>query len=136
MFIRICNFFCSRLGNFDDTVYANFNMTNVTSGSGLTKYTNDFFDQSLTWQDVSWLKNVTTLPVVLKGIITGKKQLFKSVNTKQRAYGSSSGMYYRQIEWIPYTMIIAKCAHSCTLQQIVEEKFVEKGSTMIVNLIE
>ncbi|KAH7965685.1 hypothetical protein HPB49_009810 [Dermacentor silvarum] len=60
------------LGNFDDSIYANFNMTNATSGSGLTKYTNDFFDQSLTWQDVDWLKNITSLPVVLKGIITAE----------------------------------------------------------------
>ncbi|XP_054931944.2 2-Hydroxyacid oxidase 1-like [Dermacentor andersoni] len=60
------------LGNFDQSVYANFNMTNATSGSGLTKYTNDFFDQSLTWEDVCWLKNATSLPIVLKGIITAE----------------------------------------------------------------
>ncbi|XP_075538736.1 2-Hydroxyacid oxidase 1-like isoform X2 [Dermacentor variabilis] len=58
------------LGNFDQSIYANFNVTNATSGSGLTKYTNDFFDQTLTWQDVCWLQNFTSLPIVLKGIIT------------------------------------------------------------------
>ncbi|XP_075538738.1 uncharacterized protein LOC142573098 isoform X4 [Dermacentor variabilis] len=60
------------LGNFDQSIYANFNVTNATSGSGLTKYTNDFFDQTLTWQDVCWLQNFTSLPIVLKGIITAE----------------------------------------------------------------
>nr|XP_054932385.1 uncharacterized protein LOC126540826 [Dermacentor andersoni] len=90
------------LGNFDDTVYANFNMTNVTSGSGLTKYTNDFFDQSLTWQDVSWLKNVTTLPVVLKGIITAEDaQLAVEYNASAILVSNHGG---RQLDGAPATI--------------------------------
>uniref|UniRef100_A0A023FM60 (S)-2-hydroxy-acid oxidase n=1 Tax=Amblyomma cajennense TaxID=34607 RepID=A0A023FM60_AMBCJ len=57
------------LGNFDESIYSNFDSSSKT-GSGLTKYTNDFFDQSLTWESVQWLKNATRLPIVLKGIIT------------------------------------------------------------------
>ncbi|XP_077491593.1 uncharacterized protein LOC144102151 [Amblyomma americanum] len=57
----------------------NFNLRNATSGSGLTKYTNDFFDQSLTWNDVNWLKNITSLPIVLKGIMTRKTRPYGSV---------------------------------------------------------
>uniref|UniRef100_A0A023FZG4 (S)-2-hydroxy-acid oxidase n=1 Tax=Amblyomma parvum TaxID=251391 RepID=A0A023FZG4_AMBPA len=71
--VDVCNKFTIpdgiTLGNFDSTIYGNFDLKNE-SGSGLTKYTNDFFDQSLTWQDVLWLKNATSLPVILKGIMT------------------------------------------------------------------
>ncbi|XP_077527712.1 2-Hydroxyacid oxidase 1-like [Haemaphysalis longicornis] len=57
------------LANFRDTPHIRFRKAN---GSGLTKYTEDFFDPSLTWDDVTWLKNATTLPVILKGIITAE----------------------------------------------------------------
>uniref|UniRef100_A0A023FZS9 (S)-2-hydroxy-acid oxidase n=1 Tax=Amblyomma parvum TaxID=251391 RepID=A0A023FZS9_AMBPA len=57
------------IANFHDTRYDHFD---PTKGSGLTKYTNDFFDQRLTWDDVTWLKKLTHLPIVLKGIITAE----------------------------------------------------------------
>uniref|UniRef100_A0A023FSN0 (S)-2-hydroxy-acid oxidase n=1 Tax=Amblyomma cajennense TaxID=34607 RepID=A0A023FSN0_AMBCJ len=57
------------IANFQNTRYDHFD---PTKGSGLTKYTNEFFDQSLTWDDVTWLKRITRLPIVLKGIITAE----------------------------------------------------------------
>lgn len=33
-------------------------------------YLLDLLDDSLTWDDVAWLKSVTKLPMVLKGILT------------------------------------------------------------------
>ncbi|KAI0217590.1 Hydroxyacid oxidase 1 [Lamellibrachia satsuma] len=59
---------------------ANFSKTSDTGNSiceskkrlGLTEYTNSFFDQSLTWADVKWLKTVTVLPVVVKGVLTAE----------------------------------------------------------------
>ncbi|CAN7995082.1 unnamed protein product, partial [Ixodes hexagonus] len=56
---------------------ANFNGTELTSlssptGSGLEAYANSLFDQSLTWADVQWLRNITYLPVILKGILTAE----------------------------------------------------------------
>ncbi|KAH9382434.1 hypothetical protein HPB48_004304 [Haemaphysalis longicornis] len=59
----------SRLANFEGSESAKFSSA---TGSGLTKYTEDFFDTSLTWDDVTWLKNATRLPVVLKGIVTAE----------------------------------------------------------------
>uniref|UniRef100_G3MP55 (S)-2-hydroxy-acid oxidase n=1 Tax=Amblyomma maculatum TaxID=34609 RepID=G3MP55_AMBMU len=56
-----------KLANFAGTDYQVFGKG--VQGSGLTKYTNDFFDPALTWKDVTWLKNHTKLPVVLKGIV-------------------------------------------------------------------
>jgi len=39
------------------------------TGSGLTAYVRDILDPSLTWKDVAWLRSITRLPIVLKGIV-------------------------------------------------------------------
>ncbi|KAK8762092.1 hypothetical protein V5799_026640 [Amblyomma americanum] len=89
------------LGNFDRSVYSNFDMTNATSGSGLTRYTNDFFDQSLTWKDVLWLKNVTSLPVVLKGIMSPEDAQLAVHYGVQAIIVSNHGG--RQLDGVPST---------------------------------
>lgn len=40
------------------------------TGSGINEYVEQLFDPSLTWDDVIWLKSITQLPVILKGILT------------------------------------------------------------------
>lgn len=40
--------------------------------SGLAVYAHDMFDTSLTWEALDWLRSVTRLPVVVKGILTGE----------------------------------------------------------------
>ncbi len=39
------------------------------AGSGLAAYVTSLFDQTLSWPDVDWLCGLTTLPVLLKGIV-------------------------------------------------------------------
>ncbi|MBA2571980.1 MAG: alpha-hydroxy-acid oxidizing protein [Gemmatimonadetes bacterium] len=39
--------------------------------SGLAAYVRDLVDPSLTWKDVDWLRSVTRLPVVIKGVVRG-----------------------------------------------------------------
>ncbi|GJQ67426.1 hypothetical protein Trydic_g8287 [Trypoxylus dichotomus] len=39
-------------------------------GSGLNNYVEKLFDASLTWDDVKWLQSITSLPIILKGILT------------------------------------------------------------------
>jgi 4-hydroxymandelate oxidase len=39
--------------------------------SGLAVHVRDLLDPSLTWEDVDWLRSVTRLPVVIKGIVRG-----------------------------------------------------------------
>ena len=39
------------------------------SGSGINDYVSSLFDQALTWQDISWLKSITKLPIVVKGVL-------------------------------------------------------------------
>lgn len=44
----------------------------IAVGSALTKYVNELWDSSLTWDDVDWLRSISRLPVVLKGILTAE----------------------------------------------------------------
>ena len=37
--------------------------------SGLAAYVASFLDPSLTWKDVAWLRSITTLPLLVKGIV-------------------------------------------------------------------
>lgn len=39
------------------------------SGSGLAKYFEDHLDVSLAWPDLGWLRGITKLPVLLKGVL-------------------------------------------------------------------
>lgn len=40
--------------------------------SGLAHYVSTLFDLTLNWKDVQWLKSITKLPIVVKGILTGE----------------------------------------------------------------
>ncbi len=39
--------------------------------SGLFRYFASLMDQSLTWDDVAWLRSITSLPVLVKGVLRG-----------------------------------------------------------------
>ncbi len=41
----------------------------VSGESGLAAYSASLFDPSLTWDDVAWLKSITKLPVLVKGVL-------------------------------------------------------------------
>ena len=51
---------------------ANFNQAieDTADGSALLKYINDQFDPSLTWEALEWLRSITTLPIVVKGLLS------------------------------------------------------------------
>lgn len=58
-----------RLANFNDEK-ADKILATKTGESGLNNYIHNLFDNKLTWQDVEWLKTITKLPIILKGILT------------------------------------------------------------------
>lgn len=41
-------------------------------GSKLTAYVASLFDSTLNWDDIKWLKSITKLPIILKGILTAE----------------------------------------------------------------
>ena len=58
--IEMANFAGLRQARFPDAV----------TGSGLNAFITREFDPTLTWESVAWLRSVTRLPVVLKGVVT------------------------------------------------------------------
>nr|AVP27295.1 peroxisomal glycolate oxidase [Spirogyra pratensis] len=43
-----------------------------TEDSGLASYVAGQIDRSLSWKDVKWLQSVTSMPILVKGVITGE----------------------------------------------------------------
>ena len=67
------------MANFSKLSSTGTRMCESEKRSGLNEYVNSFFDQSLTWADVKWLKAVTDLPVVVKGVLTGESSVMYNV---------------------------------------------------------
>lgn len=43
-----------------------------SEGSGLTNYVCNLLDPSIIWEDIKWLRSITKLPIVVKGIMTAE----------------------------------------------------------------
>lgn len=76
---------------------------NLKSGSsGLAEYANSLFDPSITWEDISWLKSITNLPIVAKGVLTREDAL------KALEYGCAAILVSnhggRQLDTVPATV--------------------------------
>ncbi|KAI5068306.1 hypothetical protein GOP47_0016651 [Adiantum capillus-veneris] len=46
-----------------------------SKGSGLEAYAAGTMDKSLSWKDIRWLKSITNLPILVKGILTAEDAL-------------------------------------------------------------
>ncbi|HEX2621211.1 MAG TPA: alpha-hydroxy acid oxidase, partial [Phototrophicaceae bacterium] len=57
--ITVANFAAMGLDHLDE----------AKGESGLVAYANSLFDPSLTWADIAWLKSITKLPVMVKGVL-------------------------------------------------------------------
>jgi 4-hydroxymandelate oxidase len=56
------------LDNFP-SAHAQRHKTGDESGSALARYIADMWDANLTWGDVDWLRSISPLPVIIKGIL-------------------------------------------------------------------
>uniref|UniRef100_A0A1B6E4M7 (S)-2-hydroxy-acid oxidase n=1 Tax=Clastoptera arizonana TaxID=38151 RepID=A0A1B6E4M7_9HEMI len=63
-----------RLANFQGEK-ANKVNEKLDDASSLNKYVTSLLDQKLTWKDVKWLKSITQLPIIVKGILTAEDAL-------------------------------------------------------------
>lgn len=41
----------------------------MSDASGLAAYIHELYDQSLTWKDVEWLRSITSMPILVKGVL-------------------------------------------------------------------
>lgn len=89
-----------RFANFQGDLSKRINSTKT--GSGLNEYVTALFDTSLSWDDVKWLKRITTLPVILKGILTVEDACLAVENGADAIIVSNHGA--RQIDSVPATI--------------------------------
>lgn len=62
------------LANFKQTETA-AKLVTGRQESGLFQYTASLIDPSLTWESVRWVQSLTSLPIVIKGILTAEDAL-------------------------------------------------------------
>ena len=55
-----------RAANFDQVI------ADADGESALLKYINDQFDPSLTWEAIDWLRGITKLPIIVKGLLVAE----------------------------------------------------------------
>ncbi|XP_011696026.1 PREDICTED: LOW QUALITY PROTEIN: hydroxyacid oxidase 1-like [Wasmannia auropunctata] len=86
-----------RFANFQGDLSQRINY--AKTGSSLNEYVSALFDASLSWDDVKWLKRITTLPVILKGVLTVEDARLAVENGIDGIIVSNHGA--RQIDSVP-----------------------------------
>lgn len=69
---------------------------------GLANYVNRQLDPSLTWRDVAWLKDVSGLPVIVKGVLTGEDAALAVEHGAAGVWVSNHGG--RMLDHVPATL--------------------------------
>lgn len=70
--------------------------------SGLASYVAGQIDRTLSWKDVKWLQTITTLPILVKGVITGEDARLAVENGAAGIIVSNHGA--RQLDYVPATI--------------------------------
>ncbi len=60
------------MANFETPDLAFSSKEGYGEDSGLAVYVAQAIDATLKWDDIAWLKSITSLPVVVKGVLTGE----------------------------------------------------------------
>jgi len=71
-------------------------------GSSLAKYFGSEHDESLTWDDLAWIRSLSSLPLVLKGIVTGEDARLAADHDVDGIIVSNHGG--RQLDGAPATL--------------------------------
>lgn len=82
-----------------------------TNDSGLASYVASQVDRSLCWEDVKWLQTITSLPILVKGVMTAEDTRLAVENGAAGIIVSNHGA--RQLDYVPATI-------SC-LEEVVRE---------------
>ncbi|XP_058731798.1 glycolate oxidase 1-like [Vicia villosa] len=74
-----------------------------TKDSNPVSIVSDLYDQSLSWKDVKWLQTITSLPIIIKGVLTAQ-------DTRLAIQAGASGIVVsnhgaRQLDYVPATIM-------------------------------
>ncbi|CAN0911479.1 Glycolate oxidase 3 [Linum grandiflorum] len=73
-----------------------------TSDSGLASYVAGQVDRTLSWKDVKWLQTITSLPILVKGVLTAEDARLSVENGAAGIIVSNHGA--RQLDYVPATI--------------------------------
>jgi (S)-2-hydroxy-acid oxidase len=76
------------------------------TGSALQRYTQRMTDTSLSWKDITWLMSITSLPVVVKGVLTAEDARIAVELGVKGILVSNHGA--RQLDGVPATIEVLK----------------------------
>ncbi|KAE9603108.1 hypothetical protein Lal_00018613 [Lupinus albus] len=74
-----------------------------TSDSGLASYVAGQVDRSLSWKDVKWLQTITSLPILVKGVLTAEDARIAAEVGAAGIIVSNHGA--RQLDYVPSTIM-------------------------------
>ncbi|KAH0935195.1 hypothetical protein HID58_012312 [Brassica napus] len=74
-----------------------------TNDSGLASYVAGQVDQSLSWKDIKWLQSITSLPILVKGVITAEDARIAVEYGAAGIIVSNHGA--RQLDYVPATIM-------------------------------
>jgi (S)-2-hydroxy-acid oxidase len=80
------------------------------SDSPQHSFTCDLFDSTITWKDIDWVKSVSSLPVVLKGILSSEDALLAVNHGLNGIIVSNHGG--RQLDGVPATVSLIMYVHN------------------------
>jgi 4-hydroxymandelate oxidase len=92
-----------RLGNFPET-HTTSHHTGDASGSALAQYIAAQWDPGLTWTDVEWLRSISPLPVVVKGVLAPADAVLSFEHGASAVIVSNHGG--RQLDSVPATITV------------------------------
>ena len=118
--------------NFKPSSDAATQVQRSAGGSGINEYVASLFDQSLTWSDVDWLKSITNLPLVVKGILRPDDALEAVSRGASAVIVSNHGA--RQLDGVPATIDVLRGvveALSGTGVEVYMDGGVRKGTDVL-----
>ncbi|KAH0455955.1 hypothetical protein IEQ34_015987 [Dendrobium chrysotoxum] len=73
-----------------------------TNDSGIASYFANQIDRSLSWKDIKWLQTITSLPILVKGVLTQEDARLAIQNGVAGIIVSNHGA--RQLDYVPATI--------------------------------
>ncbi|KAF7822528.1 (S)-2-hydroxy-acid oxidase GLO1 isoform X1 [Senna tora] len=97
-FLTLKNFEGLDLGKMDQV-----SSTNFADDSGLASYVAGQIDRTLSWKDVKWLQTITSLPILVKGVLTAEDTRIAVQSGAAGIIVSNHGA--RQLDYVPSTIM-------------------------------
>ncbi|KAI9243356.1 FMN-dependent dehydrogenase-domain-containing protein [Phascolomyces articulosus] len=84
---------------YSDEAPEEMEQKDVNRNEGAARYISTFIDPSLSWKDLPWLKSITNMPIILKGVQTSTDAILAFKNGCQGIVLSNHGG--RQLDFAP-----------------------------------